>query len=94
MKKVHFDEKLESLVDESSIKYEGKRFKTINAWCTGGSATLTDAEIEVHHKLEQLASSYGANAYEVIYMQTFDTHQEYDARPYTATAGAILYKSR
>jgi len=94
MKKLYFDEKLESLVDEKGLKYEGKRFKTISAWCTGGSATLADAEIEVHHKLEQLASSHGANAYELIYMNTFDTHQEFDSRPYTATAGAILYKSR
>ena len=94
MKKLKFNEELEALVDEQGLQYEGKRFKTISAWCTSGYSTLRDAELEVHYKLGQLATSHGANAYELIYMQTFDTHQEYDSRPYTATAGAILYKSK
>ena len=94
MKKLHFDEKLESLVDIQGVKYEGKRFKTVNAWCTSGYPTLRQAEKEVYQKLEELAGLHGANAYEVIYMQTFDSHQEYDNRPYTATASAILYKSK
>jgi len=94
MKKLHFDEKLESLVDESSIKYEGKRFSTVYARTLTGYSRPEDARTEVLTILEKLASEKGANAYEIFELNGQMSRQEFDPKPYFANATAILYKSK
>lgn len=95
MKRLVFSEDLECLVDEKNYqKYEGKRFKTVTAWAGEGSNSPNRAEQEVRQKVEDLAIKYKAEAYELISVNTFDSKREYDSRPYTATATALLYKSK
>lgn len=94
MKRLQFDEKLEALVDEKGVEYEGRRFGTTVTYCSVWCSSLKEAEREALDKLEELATSHGADAYEVTNVQTFDSRQEYDCTPYTAAASAILYKTR
>ncbi|MBI4147472.1 hypothetical protein HY494_02360 [Candidatus Woesearchaeota archaeon] len=94
MKKVTVDEKLESLVDETGAKYEGKEFWTITAWVFAGQSSSDAASSEAQLKLADLAEQNHADAYQLIYVNIFDSRQEYDPAPYTAAATAILYKSK
>lgn len=95
MKRLKFSEDLECLVDEKNYeKYEGKRFKTITTWANDGQNSPNHAEQEVRQKVEDLANKYQAEAYELISVDIFDSKQEYYSKPYTATATAILYKSK
>ena len=91
MKKIKFSEELECLVDE---KYEGKRFKTITVWAGDGYHSHNSAEQEVRRRVEDQARLHQTDAYELISVSTFDSKQEYDPKPCTATATAILYKSK
>ncbi len=93
-KRVQFNEKLEHLVDEEGVKYEGRRFGTVSAASElGGTFSYQRAEQEALYKLEELARTRGAEAYEISSIQLLDSRQEYDATPYTATATALLYKN-
>ncbi len=94
MKKVTFDERLEILVDETGAKYKGNKFWTITAWAFAGQSSLDDASSEAQRIVADLAELNHADAYRLIYVNTFDSRQEYDSTPYTAAATAILYKSK
>lgn len=92
IKKVHFDEKLEYLVDEREVKYEGRRFRTVSAGSDSRS-TSQDAENGALWNLESLATKAGADAYEIVSSALQDSKQEYDPKPWTAMVTAILYQS-
>lgn len=94
MKKVTFDEKLKGLVDETGAKYDGNRFGTIAVCVFAGQSSSAAASLEAQLKLADEAEQNHADAYEIIYVNVFDSQQEYDSTPYTAAATAILYKSK
>jgi len=95
MKKVRFEEKLESLVDEEEKKYRGRRFSTVDVSCRPASYTTCEhAEKETLSKLITLAKRKGADAYEITSLSVDNTQQEHDPIPYTARFTAILYKSK
>lgn len=94
MKKVTFDESLESLVDETGAKYEGNKFWIITAWAFAGESSSDAASSEAQRKVADLAELNHADAYRLIYVNIFDSLQKHDPKPYTAAATAILYKSK
>jgi len=93
MKNVYFDEKLESLVDETGAKYEGRRFKTVSASCPPyGTCSPQYAQRLALFNLNVLAEKNGAEAYEVIRIESYKNPENMD--PCMATVTAILYKSK
>ena len=93
MKQVNFNENLGHLVDKEGEKYEGQRFDQV----TGKSNTYSSEEtasIYARVSLLKEAHKKKADAYEVIRTQTFDSKQEYDTHPFSASVSAILYKNR
>ncbi|MEK6900466.1 MAG: hypothetical protein AABX05_05060 [Nanoarchaeota archaeon] len=93
LKKVTFDKKLECLVDENGVKYDGKRFTLVSAYSDlGGFPSRESAVHDALYNLETEALKAGAEAYEVTSLNEHDTRQEYDSAPYTASVSAMLYK--
>ena len=94
MRQIRFDEKIESLTYISGEKYIGRRFKTISVTTNQPCSNRDSATLEVRCQIEDQARKQNADAYELFSVNTFDSGQEYDTTPYTATATAILYKDR
>ena len=93
MKKVRFDEKLENLVDESDVKYEGKRFKTVSVSDNLGYKDNHSAELSVESALKKIAISHKADAYEIVHLTSSFSDRFNRRAPYNAQGTAILYKS-
>jgi hypothetical protein len=94
MKKIKFNQELESLIDENGIKYNGKRFNIINVVSICPSSSKKSAINTATVDLENKALELKANAYEIINIRIFDSKQEYDSTPFTASLSAVLYKNR
>mgnify|MGYP001558035389 CR=1 FL=1 len=94
LKQVWFNEDKRCLVDKQGKKYSGERFSFAYGNTRSGTYSIDSAIGDALLALEKAAMKKRAEAYEIVHKQTFDSHQEYDARPYSAQAGAILYRKK
>ena len=91
MKEVKFSEELEHLIDING-KYDGKRFSSASGKSLSSHSTQRQAIYDATTNLIEAAEKKGADAYEIINSRVFDSKQEYDSTPFTASISAILYK--
>ena len=91
MKQLKFNEELGRLVDKEGIRYRGRRIGTVSIGSTRQS-TYESAESNAINLLDMLAEKRDAD--EVISSSLYDSRQEYDSTPYTATITALLYTSK
>ncbi len=89
---VNFNKDLGELVDSGGQIFLGKRFDNISVSPIQSFSSSQGARLNVVNDLERKATEHSADAYEIITTSTYDSHQEYDSAPYTASAMALLYK--
>ena len=92
MKEIHFSKDIGELIDEDGTIYLGKRFDHVDIQSPNTSPSPEDALRYLRIDLEMIAEKRDAKAYEVVASHTYDSRQEYDSHPYSASLMALLYR--